>query len=117
MALAAAIPKEVAEAMARLGVKALAPGGRAYRIAGKIIHLAAADGRKRALDTEAGVEVDPRTEKPLGGRAKEAAREAGGLDIGAVSRMIAAAAGEAVAPLAKRFEELEKALAGKADKK
>ncbi|MBI4250999.1 MAG: hypothetical protein HY618_00935 [Candidatus Tectomicrobia bacterium] len=117
MALAAAIPKEVADAMARLGVQALAPGGRAYRIAGKVIHLATAEGRKRALDTGTGVEVDPRTERPLGERASEAAKGIGGPATGAVKQMIAEAVQAAAGPLAKKIADLEKALEGKADRK
>lgn len=117
MALLAAIPREVAEAMVKLGVKELAPGGRAYRIAGKVIHLATAEGRKRALDTGTGVEVDPRTEKPLGERAAGAAEKIGGMAIGAVKRMIAEAVQAAAGPLAEKIAGLEKALEGKADKK
>lgn len=124
MAMAAVIPEEVTKAMLRLGVQALAPGGQAYRIAGKVIHLATAEGHKRALDTGTGVEVDPRTERPLGGRAAKAAEKIGGGGAGAVNAMITKAVQAATGRLEKRVAALEQsagdlqeALAGKADKK
>ena len=121
---ALAIPREVTAAMLKLGVQKLAGGSRPFRIAGKIVHLVTAEGAKRALDTEAGVEVDPRTERPLGERVQEAAKGLGGLAIGAVKQMIAGAVRDATEPLTKKLGDLEtkaakleEALAGKADKK